>query len=174
MLIAVVTVATAIGAALTIRDRDAKEKSWAAFCNEAYLIAQENRTRLPDGTAAAHDQSVAQVERLAARSPSDSVAADVRTAAPVLARPYSTGPLTLTSELLAATIDCASTTRAAVARRSSSSREVGGGRFVEAQAARVESPSSLSAPITRGIDLMVAPRFHQGRSRPSLERRRSR
>ena len=103
VLIAVVTVATAIGAALTIRDRDAKEKSWAAFCNEAYLIAQENRTRLPDGTAAAHDQSVAQVERLAARSPSDSVAADVRTAAPVLARPYSTGPLTLTSELLAAT-----------------------------------------------------------------------
>jgi hypothetical protein len=103
VLIAVVTVATAIGAVLTIRDRDAKEKSWAAFCNEAYLIAQENRTRLPDGTAAAHDQSVAQVERLAARSPSDSVAADVRTAAPVLARPYSTGPLTLTSELLAAT-----------------------------------------------------------------------
>ena len=103
VLIAVVTVATAIGAALTIRDRDAKEKSWAAFCNEAYLIAQENRTRLPDGTAAAHDQSVAQVERLAARSPSDSVAADVRTAAPALARPYSTGPLTLTSELLAAT-----------------------------------------------------------------------
>jgi len=103
VLIAVVTVATAIGAALTIRDRDAKEKSWAAFCNEAYLIAQENRTRLPDGTAAAHDQSVAQVERLAARSPSDSVAADVRTAAPVLARPFSTGPLTLTSELLAAT-----------------------------------------------------------------------
>ena len=103
VLIAVVTVATAIGAALTIRDRDAKEKSWAAFCNEAYLIAQENRTRLPDGTAAAHDQSVAQVERLAARSPSDSVAANVRTAAPVLARPYSTGPLTLTSELLAAT-----------------------------------------------------------------------
>ena len=48
-------------------------------------------------------QSLAQVERLAARSPSDTVAADLRTAAPVLARPYSTGPLTLTSELLAAT-----------------------------------------------------------------------
>ncbi len=102
-LIAVITVATALGATLTIRDRDAKTKSWAAFCNEAYLIAQENRTRLPDGTDAARDQSLAQVERLAARSPSDTVATELRTAAPVLARPYSTGPLTLTSELLAAT-----------------------------------------------------------------------
>lgn len=103
VVIAVVTVATAIGATLTIRDRDAKTRSWGAFCNEAYLIAQENRTRLPDGTAASRDQSFAQVERLAARSPSEIVAAELRTAAPVLARPYSTGPLTLTSKLLAAT-----------------------------------------------------------------------
>jgi len=103
VLIAVLTVATAICATLTIRDRDATTKSWATFCNEAYLIAQENRTRLPDGTAAARAESLAQVERLAARSPSDAVAAELRTAAPVLARPYSTGPLTLTSELLAAT-----------------------------------------------------------------------
>ena len=103
MLIAVLTVATAICATLTIRDRDATTKSWATFCNEAYLIAQENRTRLPDGTPAARAESLAQVERLAARSPSDAVAAELRTAAPVLARPYSTGPLTLTSELLAAT-----------------------------------------------------------------------
>lgn len=103
VLIAVVTVAVAIGATLTIRDRDATTKSWATFCNEAYLIAQENRTRLPDGTEAARARSLAQVERLAVRSPSATVAAELRTAAPVLARPYSTGPLTLTSELLAAT-----------------------------------------------------------------------
>jgi len=103
VVIVVVTIAAAVGATLTIRDRDATTKSWATFCNEAYLIAQENRTRVPDGTAAAQEQSLAQVERLAARSPSDAVAADLRTAAPVLARPYSTGSLTLTSELLAAT-----------------------------------------------------------------------
>jgi len=102
-LVVVVTIAAAIGATLTIRDRSTTTKSWAIFCNEAYLIAQENRTRLPDGSDAAREQSFAQVERLAARSPSDAVAADPRTAAPVLARPYSTGPLTLTSELLAAT-----------------------------------------------------------------------
>ena len=102
-LVVVVTIAAAIGATLTIRDRSTTTKSWATFCNEAYLIAQENRARLPDGSDAAREQSFAQVERLAARSPSDAVAADLRTAAPVLARPYSTGPLTLTSELLAAT-----------------------------------------------------------------------
>lgn len=102
-MILVVTAATAVAAMITIRERDTKTKSWATFCNESYLIAQENRTRLPDGTRAARDISLAQVERLAERSPSDDVAADLRTAAPVLARPYSTGPLTLTSELLAAT-----------------------------------------------------------------------
>jgi hypothetical protein len=101
--IVVVTIAAAVGATLTIRDRSTTTKSWATFCNEAYLVAQENRTRLPDGSDAAHEQSLAQVERLAARAPSAAVAADLRTAAPVLARPYSTGPLTLTSELLAAT-----------------------------------------------------------------------
>ena len=102
-MILVVTVATAVAAMVTIRDRDAKTKSWASFCNEAYLIAQENRTRIPDGSTAAREQSFAQVERLAQRSPSGEVAADLRTAAPLLARPYSTGPLTLTSPLLAAT-----------------------------------------------------------------------
>ncbi|MFN8024995.1 MAG: hypothetical protein U0W40_01160 [Acidimicrobiia bacterium] len=103
-LILVVTIATAVAAAITIRDRDEKTKTWASFCNEAYLIAQENRTRLPDGTAAARDLSLAQVERLAERSPSDAVAADLRTAAPVLARPYTVGPLAaLTSPVLAAT-----------------------------------------------------------------------
>jgi hypothetical protein len=103
VVIVVLTIVAAVGATITIRDRDATTKSWATFCNEAYLIAQENRTRLPDGTDAAREQSHAQVERLAARAPSAAVAADLRTAAPVLARPYSTGPLTLTSELLAAT-----------------------------------------------------------------------
>ena len=103
VVIVVVATAAAIGATFTIRDRDATTKSWATFCNEAYLIAQQNRTRLPDGSNAAHEQSLAQVEQLAARAPSAAVAADLRTAAPVLARPYSTGPLTLTSELLAAT-----------------------------------------------------------------------
>jgi hypothetical protein len=101
--VVVVTIATAVGAMITIRDRDATTKSWARFCNEAYLIAQENRSRLPDGTDAAREQSLAQVERLAARSPSADVASDLRTAAPVLARPYSVGPLTLTSPLLSAT-----------------------------------------------------------------------
>ena len=99
----VVTVAIAGAAIVTIRERDAKTKSWASFCNEAYLIAQENRTREPDGSTAAREQSLAQVERLAERSPSGGVATDLRTAAPVLARPYSTGPLVLTSPLLAAT-----------------------------------------------------------------------
>jgi hypothetical protein len=103
VVIVVLTIVAAVGATITIRDRDATTKSWATFCNEAYLIAQENRTRLPDGTDAARVQSLAQVERLAARAPSAAVAADLRTAAPVLARPYSTGALTLTSELLAAT-----------------------------------------------------------------------
>jgi hypothetical protein len=102
-LLVLLTVATAIGAALTIADRDTRTRSWAAFCNEAYLIAQENRTRLADGTSAAEARSLGQVEALAAQSPSDAVAADVRTAAPVLARPYSTGSLVLTSPLLAAT-----------------------------------------------------------------------
>jgi hypothetical protein len=101
--IAVITIATAVGAMVTIRNRDEKTKSWANFCNEAYLVAQENRTRIPDGTRAAREQSLAQVERLAERSPSAAVAADLRTAAPVLARPYTRGPLTLTSQLLAAT-----------------------------------------------------------------------
>lgn len=103
VVIALVAIGAAIGALVTIRDRDAKEKSWASFCNESYLIAQENRTREPDGTRAAYEQSLAQVERLAARSPSDEVADDLRTAAPVLARPFSTEPLRLTSPLLAAT-----------------------------------------------------------------------
>ena len=102
-IVVVVTLATAVAAMVTIRDRDATTKSWARFCNEAYLVAQENRTRLPDGTTAARDESLAQVERLAERSPSSEVAADLRTAAPVLARPYSVGSLTLTSPLLAAT-----------------------------------------------------------------------
>jgi hypothetical protein len=103
IVIVVAAIAMAVGAVLTIRDRDATTKSWAVFCNEAYLIAQENSTRVADGTAAVRARSLAQVDELAARSPSGSVAADLRTAAPVLARPYSTGPLTLTSELLAAT-----------------------------------------------------------------------
>jgi len=102
-MILVVTVAIAVAAIVTIRERDTTAKTWASFCNEAYLIAQENRTRLPDGGAAAREQSLAQVERLARRSPSADVAADLRTAAPVLARPYSTGSLVLTSPLLAAT-----------------------------------------------------------------------
>lgn len=98
-----VTIAMAVGAVLTIRDRDAATKSWVSFCNESYLIAQENSTRVADGSDAARTRSLAQVDELAARSPSDAVAGDLRTAARVLARPYSTGPLTLTSELLAAT-----------------------------------------------------------------------
>jgi hypothetical protein len=102
-LLVLVTVAAAIGAVLTIVDRDTRTKSWAAFCNQAYLIAQENRTRFGDGTRAAERRSLEQVEELAAQSPSDEIAADLRRAAPVLARPYSTRPLVLTSPLLAAT-----------------------------------------------------------------------
>ncbi len=97
------TVIVAVGAAYTIAERDTRTKTWAAFCNEAYLIAQENRTRLPDGTAQAEARSLEQVEALAERSPSDSLADDLRTAAPALARPYATGGLVLTSPILAAT-----------------------------------------------------------------------
>ena len=102
-LLVLVTIALAVGAALTIADRDTRTKSWAVFCNEAYLIAQENRTRVADGSAAARQRSLQQVEELAEQSPSSDVAADLRMAAPVLARPFSTGPLVLTSPLLAAT-----------------------------------------------------------------------
>jgi hypothetical protein len=103
VLLVLVTMATAVGAAFTIADRDSRTTTWAAFCNEAYLIAQENRTRLADGSAAAEQRSREQVGELAAQSPSGAVAADLRTAAPVLTRSYSTGPLVLTSPLLAAT-----------------------------------------------------------------------
>jgi hypothetical protein len=102
-LVVAVTVATAVAAAYTIAERDTRTRTWAAFCNEAYLIAQENRTRLPDGTARAGARSLEQVEELAAQSPSDALADDLRTAAPALARPYATGGLVLTSPILAAT-----------------------------------------------------------------------
>ena len=65
-------------------------------------MRRSSRQRAASG--AALDTSLAQVERLADRSPSGDVATDLRTAAPVLARPYATGPLVLTSPLLAATM----------------------------------------------------------------------
>ena len=102
-LVVLVTVVAAVGAAYTIAERDTRTKTWVGFCNEAYLIAQENRTRLPDGTALAEARSLEQVEELAARSPSAALADDLRTAAPALARPYAAGGLVLTSPVLAAT-----------------------------------------------------------------------
>jgi hypothetical protein len=100
VLVALVVAALAV---VSIRGRDDATRSWSRFCDEAYAIAAVNRSRPAVRSPAARRESLEQVDALAAAAPSAEIEADLHTAAPVLVRPFSSEPLELDSELLAAT-----------------------------------------------------------------------